>query len=168
MNPSMRQSGPDSKTYYELLGVSYYANPDDVRNACERRLAALDRMRPEGVEVDEPAQAQERRDIMLAYLTLKDAQKKNAYNASLAAANSARDVAKARDADSGLSAPGWGADAGPSARSGGQPHAVANFGNTVATVRTDELATVNGLRAAVILMIRTGPRSPHLARAMSR
>ena len=88
----MTTSTPTPPSHYELLGVSYYASPDDVRKGCERRLAALDRLRPEGVKEDLPEQALARNDIMTAYLTLKDGVRRNAYNATLAAANAERAV----------------------------------------------------------------------------
>ena len=150
MTPAPIAVDPTPRTHYELLGVSYYASADDVRTGCERRLAVLDRMRPEGVETDAPPQAHERRDIMLAYMTLKDGQKRNAYNATLAAASAERAAAKARDADSGLTAPGWSTSAGQAATSQGKPQATANFGNTVTTVTTDQHATAAILREAPI------------------
>lgn len=145
MTPPLSAALPVTRTCYELLGVSYYASADDIRKGCERRLAVLDRLRPEGVDEDAPPQAQERRDVMLAYLTLKDGQKRNAYNATLAAASAERAAAKARDAETGLSAHGWGG-----ATAQGKSHTAASFANTAATVRTDALAEAAILREAPV------------------
>ena len=138
MTPSVPASKTTQKSYYELLGVSYYASPDDVRKGCERRLAALDRMRAEGAEgVDDdlPEQAAERRAIMTAYLTLKDSVRRNTYNATLAAA-SAEGKARQTTADNaGLVAAGWDG-------LGAQPvksETTFSQSNSVITVRTNDV-----------------------------
>ncbi len=128
---------PAAKSYYELLGVSYYASPDDVRKGCERRLAALDRMRAEGADDDLPEQAQARRDIITAYLALKDGARRNAYNAALAAANAETAAARARENNAGLTAPGWGGVAPARAQTSG-PLSPAN---TPAAARANDLLT---------------------------
>lgn len=107
--------------------MSYYASPDDVRKGCERRLAVLDRMRPEGVEDDLPEQALARSDIMAAYLTLKDGVRRNAYNATLAAASAER-------------------DAPPSAQSAG----LSNQGNAPVPARANDLSSSAILREAPV------------------
>ena len=127
------------KSYYELLGVSYYASADDVRKGCERRLAALDRMRAEGVAGvgdDLPEQAIARRNIMTAYLTLKDGVRRNAYNATLAASSAESATAHQRENSGGLIAPGWeGLGAQPA-----KSDTTFSQANSVVTVRTGDVA----------------------------
>jgi RDD family len=106
MTASAPAAKPKTQTYYELLGVSYYASADDVRKGYERRLTALDRMRPEGVDDDLPPQARERSDTIAAYSTLKDGARRNAYNATLAAANAELATVRQLENNGGLIAPG--------------------------------------------------------------
>jgi uncharacterized RDD family membrane protein YckC len=142
---------PTQKNYYQRLGVSYYASPDEVRKGCERRLAALDRMRPdgatgiertertehteraEGVADEPPEQAAERRDVMAAYMTLKDAARRNAYNATLAAASNEAKAERERENNAGLMAAGWDGLAAQASKSG----ATLSQANADIHVRTD-------------------------------
>lgn len=147
----MTPSKPTSLSHYELLGVSYYASADDVRNGCERALAALDRMRPEGVQNDLPEHAVKRRDIMTAYLALKDGVRRNAYNATLAAASAQRAAAESaaareREDNAGLLAPGWGQAVASPAKSA----ATLGRANTLASDRAHALDSSPILREAPV------------------
>ena len=137
---------PAQKTHYERLGVSYYGSADDVRKGCERRLASLDRMRADGVDEDLPAQAAERREIMTAYMTLKDGVRRNAYNATLAAASAEHNAMRERENNAGLVTSGW-------SGLGAQPlksDATFSEANSVTTVRTNNVAASPVIREAPV------------------
>ena len=147
----MTPSKPTTLSHYELLGVSYYASADDVRNGCERALAALDRMRPDGVENDLPEHAVKRRAIMTAYLTLKDGVRRNAYNATLAAASAQRAAAESasareREDNAGWIAPGW----GQAVASPGKSAAPSSQASTLASARAHVVDSSPILREAPV------------------
>jgi uncharacterized RDD family membrane protein YckC len=76
------------KTYYELLGVSFYASEDDIRRGCESALRRLDQFGVPSADQDPQKLAEigeKRKKIMQAYMTLKDHERRQKYNAALTA-----------------------------------------------------------------------------------
>ncbi len=88
--------------------------------------------RVDGADDDLPEQAAERRDIMTAYMTLKDGVRRNAYNATLAAASAQPTARREHENNAGMIAPGWDGLSAQPAKS----DATFSQTNSVVTVRT--------------------------------
>ena len=81
------------RTYYELLGTSFYASEDDLRRGCENALRRLDGggfgAEPDAAKAADIAE--QRRQIMQAYAMLKDPARRAKYNAALMAKLAGKD-----------------------------------------------------------------------------
>ena len=94
------------KSYYDWLGVSFYASEADIRRGCEIALRNIDTQIEASAATTDPvddgvatnprrgALAEQRKRIMQAYMVLKDDARRKLYNASLA-----EQATKQRDAE---------------------------------------------------------------------
>ncbi|KAF3941386.1 hypothetical protein ABW19_dt0205638 [Dactylella cylindrospora] len=106
--------------YYEILGVSVNATPDEIRKAYKRQ--AL-KTHPDRVPVDHPDRPSRTRQFQLvndAYYTLSDPVRKRDYDATRAYSRPRRRQAAEPEPEPDMD---WGSDAGSTGRpAGGQWH----------------------------------------------
>jgi uncharacterized RDD family membrane protein YckC len=83
----IRVSDTKERTYYELLGVSFYASEDELRRGCENALRRLEHFglgaKSDAAKIAE--NAERRKQIIQAYAMLKDPPRRAKYNASIMA-----------------------------------------------------------------------------------